>query len=467
MIKVSSAIQWTAFTTGVRTLLQFLQLAILARILDPTDYGHVAMVAVVFAIGNILVNFGVGASLIHRKDLKNLDISSSFWLSVGIGLLFLVLFSASAPWLSLYMGEPTVEQVVTLFGIALFASSLGFVHDALLLKHMRHKTRGLILLGSQVVIFVSSITLAMQGFGAASLIIPNIVASLLAAVLAILLSPQDERPALAFSVSACRKNLQFGFFQTATSLCNELSANIDTFVLGKIYGPAALGPYFVAKNLALQPQQMLSQVLLNVWTPVMAKADDEDRLAQALLKSVRGVASVNLPAYSILAILAPEIVWLVFGPKWTDSVIYLQLFCIYFAIRSMTSPIGSLATARGKPRYIFFFTLGFAVFMLPAVLFAAQLGMTAAIAAIAGVMGAFLFLQHALVVRHLLPSLSPGAYFSAYLTPLLTCAGYTAVCMLVTTIDASRTLIFGATIIYLVIVGIDLKSNQTLVVDDV
>ena len=80
-----SAVRWTTTAAVVRALLQLAQLAVLARLLAPEDYGLMAMVAVVLGFALVFTDLGVNSAYVQRQDVTPEQRSSLFWLNVAMG----------------------------------------------------------------------------------------------------------------------------------------------------------------------------------------------------------------------------------------------------------------------------------------------------------------------------------------------------------------------------------------------
>jgi O-antigen/teichoic acid export membrane protein len=67
--KSFSAVRWSTLGAVAKLLLSFASIGVLARILQPEDYGLMAMVSVVLGIAVIFADFGVNSAFVQRQDI--------------------------------------------------------------------------------------------------------------------------------------------------------------------------------------------------------------------------------------------------------------------------------------------------------------------------------------------------------------------------------------------------------------
>ncbi len=85
-----AGVAWTAIATVITTAVQFLQLAVLARLLQPSDFGIMAMVTVVTGFANSFADMGISNAIVYRQDVSREQLSSLYWLNIFLGLFAVV-----------------------------------------------------------------------------------------------------------------------------------------------------------------------------------------------------------------------------------------------------------------------------------------------------------------------------------------------------------------------------------------
>ena len=131
---------------------------------------------------------------------------------------------------------------------------------------------------------------------------------------------------------------------------NFLSANVDYLLIGRFLGVAALGAYSIAYQLVVKPVFELNPILTRVAFPAFAKKQaDNEALARGYVEVIRLIAFIVVPTMAAVAVLAPVFVPVVFGAQWALAIPLLQILSIVGVARALTSPVGDLILAKGRP----------------------------------------------------------------------------------------------------------------------
>lgn len=155
----------------------------------------------------------------------------------------------------------------------------------------------------------------------------------------------------------------------AEKTLNYFNSQIDTLLIGKLLGVETLGVYNIAKQIIMKPIQIINPIVSKVSFPVMAKIQhDTDKLKEIYLKTINLLSSTNFPIYLFMFITAPQLVALIFGEKWIDAVVIVQILSIYGALRSIGNPVGALLLAKGRADWGFYWNLSL-FFYVPTVLY--------------------------------------------------------------------------------------------------
>src|SRR5659263_222395 len=125
------SIGWSATSQIAQLLMSVLMLAILARLLTPSDFGLIAMVTVFSSFVAIFSNFGLTSAIIQKKEISDETLSSTFWINVGLGALLTIAFTASAPLVAAFYSEPRLTPLVVFISTTLFIASFGYVQSSL------------------------------------------------------------------------------------------------------------------------------------------------------------------------------------------------------------------------------------------------------------------------------------------------------------------------------------------------
>ena len=89
--------KWTSTSTVVTILLNFIQMAVLAHLLNPSDFGLMSMVLIVVWFGQIFSDMGISNAIIYRQDTTDKQLSSLYWFNVVAGLIVFLFVLALGP----------------------------------------------------------------------------------------------------------------------------------------------------------------------------------------------------------------------------------------------------------------------------------------------------------------------------------------------------------------------------------
>ncbi len=193
----------------------------------------------------------------------------------------------------------------------------------------------------------------MSGFGVWSLVIGHIAGKLLQVIIVwifyrpwIWLRPQK------WDRDIVRAMFQFGLPSMGSGLTKFFQNQLDTFIVGRQLGAAAVGLYNKAFTLTTRLSDMLTTSIFgNVLFPSYARMqDDKPRMARAYLKSTNMVFLIIVPVSIGLAITAPLMVPVLLGPRWAPMIPVWQLFSLYGLTRPISTNSAPVFSASGQPR---------------------------------------------------------------------------------------------------------------------
>ncbi len=153
----------------------FIVSIILARLLDPSIYGSVAILLVFTSIMQAFVDSGLGSALIQKKNADDLDFSSVFYANVCVCIfLYLIIFIA-APSIAVFFGDENLAPLLRVLGIAIIISGLKNVQQAYVSRNLLFKKFFFSTIGGTLAAGIVGIWMAYKGYGAWALVVQNIV----------------------------------------------------------------------------------------------------------------------------------------------------------------------------------------------------------------------------------------------------------------------------------------------------
>lgn len=350
--KTMRGIGWSSAAKFFR---QFIQLAfqiLLARLLDPSDFGLLGMILVFSSLTDILKNLGLGQALVHKKVLESELLNAVFWVNIFVGILLLGIFQLAAPWIAAFYKAPALEDITRVYSLIFLIGSFNVVQDALLQKQLQFKR----LFVAEAVAVLSggflALWLAWKGYGVWTLVWQYLVITLVSTL--IIWFTSSWAPSFRFSLKPIGSLQQFGKNLLGHDLLSFVSRNIDNLLIGKFLGAASLGFYSRAYFLMLQPINLTNQVLARVMFPVFAKLQDQpEQIRMAYLKSTRLVSFLVFPAITFVFVMSDPLVRLLLGDKWAETGYLLKIFCVYSLVDTIGVTTGWIYKAIGRTDVMF------------------------------------------------------------------------------------------------------------------
>ena len=344
-----SGVRWSSISALARAGASFLQLAILARFLEPADFGRMALVFAVLALAQLAADLGVGAAVIQQRRISGEQLASLYWLGVAAGGSLAALVVLASPWVAAFYGEPMLQPLLSIVAFGMLIESLWAQLRLLAEKELRFARLAQVEIAASLAGLAVSASIAVQGGGAYAIACGALATSIAGAALGWLLLSDGWRPALRLRPSEIRGFLSFGAYAMANNIVNTVNVQIDVMLGLRVLGATAMGLYSMPKNLCTQIVGTLNPMVMRVAFPLMAKAqEDTGQLRSYYLQVMRLTASSNFPVFIAIAAFAPEITRLVFGPQWDEAVPLLRVFAVWALLRSTGNPVGSLLLARGR-----------------------------------------------------------------------------------------------------------------------
>lgn len=302
----------------------------LARLLEPELFGLTATTAVVTSILQVVADSGTANALIQKRDPDELDFSSVFWFSLGLGLLlYLGLFLASPAVARLY-GDGRLLPLLRVLGLTVPLYGLRSAQQAHIARTMRFKSFFFATLGGAVLAGFLGVALALKGFGVWALAAKELVNAL--AVTLILWLTEGWRPRLRFSCARLRSLLSFGGKLLAASLLDTVYSRLRQIVVGLRYSQEELAFYDRGSSLPALAAENVSGAIDSVLLPVLSREQAHRETVLALTRRAAGVGSAALmPMMLGLAACAGPLVRLVLTERWLPCVPVLQIFCLSYA----------------------------------------------------------------------------------------------------------------------------------------
>jgi len=345
--RVARGAIWTGFGNGLKGIIQFGVLIILARHLVPEDFGIVSAAMVVVGLSQIFSLLGMGPAIVQRSTLTEKHICTAFSVSLVLGLMFYVLVYKTAPLVENFFNMDGLTEILQSLALLFPISGLGVVSESLALREMKFRYLSKVMLASYAFGYAFfGVSFALMGYGAFALVVASLAQAVLKTFLLMVVYRHSVIPF--FEIKAFKELMYFSGGFTLARLGNYTATQGDNIVVGRLLGAANLGIYGRAYQMMMIPAQLIGSVLNHVLFPAMASfQNNRDKLAQTYRRGMSAVAILVLPFSAFLIVYGSEIVTLVLGEQWKDVVIPLQILAAGLLFRTSYKIGDALARATG------------------------------------------------------------------------------------------------------------------------
>jgi O-antigen/teichoic acid export membrane protein len=332
---------------GAGFVVRIVSLMIMARLLDPRDFGLVGMVTAVIGVFNLFRDFGLSAAAVQRNTTVTREQASTlFWINMLVGAILGLLSLAMAPFAVLFYHEPRLLTITAALASGFLFNAAGVQHSAMLERQLRFTTLSIIDIISLVTSVLVGIGMALRGYGYWALVATTTVAPLVYTICVWLTTAWfPGRPHRGVGV---RSMMRFGGTLTLNGLVMYIATNFEKVLLGRFWGAEAIGIYGRAYQLVNIPNDNLNSAAGGVAFAALSRLqDDPPRFRSYFLKGYALVLSLTVPVTVVCALLAKDMISVFLGPKWQSAVAVVRLLAPTTLAFATINPLGWLLMSLG------------------------------------------------------------------------------------------------------------------------
>lgn len=331
---------------GANYALRIGSLMVMARLLNPKDFGLVGMVTVFTGVLNLFRDFGLSAATVQRVDVTDRQMSTLFWINILFGVVLGLLATAMAPIAVTFYHEPRLFWVTIALSSAFIFNAAGVQHSALLQRQMRFTALSTIDVISWVVSTSIGIAMALAGFAYWALVAATVSLPLTGTFCLWMTSGWiPGRPRTGVGLYSM---MRFGGGLTLTGLIVYVAYNFEKVLLGRFWGADAIGLYGRAYQLSSIPTDNLNSAVGEVAFSALCRVrDDPPRFKNYFLKGYSLVLTLTIPITIAVALFAPDLIAVLLGPKWKEAAPIFRLLAPTILVFAVINPIGWLIFSLG------------------------------------------------------------------------------------------------------------------------
>lgn len=332
--KVVTGISWQFAERIMASAVTFIVSVILSRILDPSDYGVIAILMVFIAIADVFITASFNTSLIQKKDTDEVDYSTVFWFCLVFSIFVYFILFITAPLISNFYHQEVLRPLLRILGLKVIISSLNSVQRAYVQKNMMFKKFFFSTLIGTLISAVVGIYMAVKGYGPYALVGQTLTNAIIDTI--VLWLTIDWHPAVLFDKSRLKPLINFGSKMLAASLLDTIYQNLRTLIIGKVYTTEDLAYYNKGRNL---PEMLTTNINSSAGTVLMSAMsniqDDMVQLKNTLRKSLKLFSLVIMPLMFGLLATARNVIIVLYTEKWLPALPFMIITCLMCSVEAI------------------------------------------------------------------------------------------------------------------------------------
>lgn len=330
--RLAGASIWSIISAAATQLSTFAIFVILARLLQPSDFGMVAFAAIFIDLSRSVVLGGIPEALIQRTRWEDDVALTAFWINVFSALGFVVLISgmclAALAW---GLGQLTALVVIALSG-SLVVDALRAVQEARLRRDFAYRALAARTVGATVLGGAIGVACALAGLGVWALVINRLAVSVFQT--AIIWNAVPFVPRLRMVRAEVRPLMAYGTHVLTSRLVGQMNGRLPEFIIGLTAGAAALGMYRVGSRSLNFLVQTLINPIQSTALSAFSRLESKDAAGRAYSRFTQLCGAFTFPAFLGAAVISEDFIDVFFGEKWHASALIMTILA--FAVVSST-----------------------------------------------------------------------------------------------------------------------------------
>ncbi|MBO0610924.1 lipopolysaccharide biosynthesis protein [Myceligenerans salitolerans] len=292
---------------------------VLARLLDPSAFGYVAMVVAVTGFGEVLREVGLSKAAVQAARLTTGQRDNLFWMSTGMGVLLSVAIFVAAPLVASFYEQPVLEEITRWIAVTFVLNGLGAQARASIQRDLRFATNAVIDIAGPALGLCVAVAMALHGASYWALVGQQLTIAVVVNVGLLLVA--GWVPGFPRRGERMRELVGYGANLLGAQSLWYVSSNIDTILVGSRLGPAAAGMYNRVFQLMKLPITQLNNPAMRVALPVLSRLqEDKQRYREFLVRGQSVLLHLVIPVLALAGALAGPVIEIVLGPAWIPAV---------------------------------------------------------------------------------------------------------------------------------------------------
>ncbi|MFK8268194.1 lipopolysaccharide biosynthesis protein [Capnocytophaga cynodegmi] len=315
--KIASSFFWVLIEKFGYSGINLISNLILARLLSPYEFGLIGSVAIVISISNMIVDSGMGAALVQKKNTTNKDFNTIFTFNLFISISLYFIIFISAPLIADYLGSSVLKDIIRVLSLTLIFNAFTLTQRVILIKKLLFKRQSLISLISLIVSVTFAILAAYNNWGVWAIVTQSLLYSGIFSI--IIFFVIRYVPKLEFSYHSFRELLGFGGRVVLSSAIQVGYGDIISSVIAKVYTIHITGLYAQSQKLLSLPVYIFKSLFDSVAFPILSRTKNRDEFKIMCSQINRFIYLIAFPLLLAIPFNTRRIIEVVLGEQWLEA----------------------------------------------------------------------------------------------------------------------------------------------------
>lgn len=340
---------WGAVENGGLALVSFASLIIYSRFLSATDFGLFSVVLSVIELLGVVVSMLFHDALVQREKVTPLHFDSAFTFTLGLSLALAAGCVGLSPWFAQLVGSEVAARALcwTALALPLSASVATLVPEQR--RALSFRPLALRSLVGRLTGALIGILLVCWGAGMWALVAQHVLVVFTGSL--VLWVTAASRPRLRYGAGELRELLGFGAYAVGSLFLGFAVRRLFTILVGVRLGGEAAGYLSLAFRAVDVLWAIAAGAMAQVALPVFSRLQsDRERLRRTYRSALELACLLLYPCFLGIAVVAPEVVELLFGRGWSNAVPYVSALAVLIVVLVPRVMATTLLNSVGRPR---------------------------------------------------------------------------------------------------------------------
>jgi teichuronic acid exporter len=346
--QVLHALRWNALVRAGAQAATWLITIFVMRLLTPADYGLLNLATILVGLCALVNELGAVPALIQRQEIEEPLVQKIFGLVLTSNAVLYAITFLGAPYFAAFFGEERLILIIRVLALDLLITAFSAIPSVLLQRELEFKSISLIEFGATIAGSLSTLVLAVEGFGVWALVSGTMVKSVCNT--GGLLAITRFRIVPLFNFMGLKAIFAFGMKVSGARIVWYFNSVFDGLLVGKALGEHALGLYSVADTLALLPVSKLLGLTNQIAFAAYSRLQhDRARVTKYFLDTAALASFIFFPIAWGMSAVAEDFVEVILGSTWHEAAVVLQIIALGVPYRALGRLIHPLVDGLGQP----------------------------------------------------------------------------------------------------------------------